>query len=879
MNFITFPVNTTNIFPAANSTSGSQLLTEWNLRSRETVMTDPNVLYEIGMSYTHGLDDFEVSMLQDDSGNDINSYTLKISEGRALINGHYVENVAPMTIDLVEANAELAAQSKSILKGQLAIGIRAYYATDETVAGTILVENEDEMYLGVQLVILPKDEFLTPENVPNDASKMTAHLLLATFNFANNKVTSLVQNTNKIKCIPAKRVQSLDEAVSSSYIRKNGLNSKKIYAFAGKGTNPTTGFDTWEDVTDSTMVWDANPSRTSNKTSYTEAQFVQSAQDVYMVVPHKQVEGMTDESGNAEYYEPKVLALPQADYTSNTPGIVGKSYTSQVKRLANQINNFRTTLTGKQVLFLEEKNTDTTLPTINKTFNEGDYVLVGTDYTAGQSSDGVKDPSTMYVVLPGLIKSITYKTAVANSDEIPDSITGTELGLLEWSEENRQSEPDTSDPDYYPEFYSEEDEVRGVVDKDYFRVKYTYKDHTYKNFYYTVSESGVREWSSYVLVTGEIPLATESSVGGFLNVSTDNTDYGYVYLDDSGRLRLVDYALLRSGTLAYQFAEDLTLPSGITSSEVQTYLDEYVNQRIAFGDATQLATDHPNVIHLYISLTEEESATTINISDIDSRFNTAVCLHIQGTATSTTTINIYDCQKLMIDSVIEGTPIINVYRTCLYYDSRVFDYIRSCARDTTSSSFTGFEGISIWYTQYEDTDPNLLVDNMTVSELDSAIVPDEIEFWKESGASANDNHYLVALKSITFAPNGDIVQCGLLVSNQSTDNVDPGEKIVAGTFTLPNGSGLIYPKSCLVNQLKVTGTFVSAYKSQSNWYIADTNFSALTDKYDQYSQTQTASGSIAYHTKTTVIESTLSQESIPAWDVDTYHLFYGGSLS
>ena len=45
MNFITFPVAATNIFPAANSTSGSQLLSEWNLRSRETVATDSDVTY------------------------------------------------------------------------------------------------------------------------------------------------------------------------------------------------------------------------------------------------------------------------------------------------------------------------------------------------------------------------------------------------------------------------------------------------------------------------------------------------------------------------------------------------------------------------------------------------------------------------------------------------------------------------------------------------------------------------------------------------------------------------------------------------------------------------------------------------------------------
>ena len=487
----------------------------------------------------------------------------------------------------------------------------------------------------------------------------------------------------------------------------------------------------------------------------------------------------------------------------------------------------------------------------------------------------------MYVILPGVVTAILFHSRVTDSDEIPSDLTGVQLGLLEWTESSSQSEPGTTDPSTYPTFYSSDDTIRGVVGKDYFRLKYTYTDNTYANYYYTVYTTGSREWSDYIWITGEIPLASETAIGGFLNVSDELTDYGYVYRDSAGRLRLLDYALLRSGTLAYQLAEDLTLPSGVETSEIQTYISEYVNQRVAFPNQEQLDSGSPNVINITMTLAESDEETTLNFADIDSRFNTAVCLNILGSATSTTTINIYDCQKLRIASSIEGSPIINVYRTNLYYDAAVINYIRGCERNLDSDdTFTGLQDCTFWYEQYEDDDPNLIVDHMTVSELDAPVIPDETDYWTESGTAVNDNHYLVALKSITLNGSGDIVGCGLLVANDSTDNILPGDKIAVGEFTLPQGSGLIYPKSSLTKALKVTGTFTTAYYSTTDavWYVTDTSFSALTNVNDQYDQTATASGNIAYHSRTALITSTLTQDSIPVWESDAYHIFYGGSI-
>ena len=880
MNFITFSVETTNIFPAANSTSGSQLLSEWNLRSRETIATDSSINYMTGLSYVHSLDDFRLSLQTDLSGDIVSYSTISISEGRGLINGHFVETLAPMTIDLIEANATLKSQAKSPLKGPLVIGFRAYYATEATLSGTLLVENENNMYLGMQVVILPPEEFITPVDSPDDPSKVTAHLKLGTFNFTNNKISAIVNNADKTRYISPDRLTSIDGLISGSYISKIGLNSKKIYAFAGKGTDPETGLDTWEDVTDSMMIWDANPTRTSIPSPYSESTFLASGSNVYLVGVHKQVAGMTDDEGNPEYYAPKLMQLPVADYSTSTPGVVNKAYTDQIKSISAKVDDFRSTLHGKQIMFWETKIDSDTLPPINSAaWSIGDYILVGIDYTAADETDTVRPPSTMYVILPGVVSTIAYATTVENSDEIPAQFTGVQLGFMELYEANRQTEPGTEDPESYPVFFDETDGIRGVPNEDYFRAKYTYIDGTFKNFYYKVATTGKWAWSTHVYVSGEVPLATETEIGGFLNVDATVTDYGYVYRDEAGRLKLVDYGLLRSGTLAYQLADDLTIPSGVSAVEVQSYLDEYVNQRIAFPSAAKLASGNPNTIDITMTLPEEAEDNVINIYNIDSRFDTAVCFHIYGSATTTTVINIYDCQKVKIDSDIQGSPIINIFRSGLYYDPLVFNYIRTCARTISEGdTFTGMADISIWYQMYEADDPNLLVDGMTVSELDGAIVSTEMTYWSPVNAEANDNEYLAALKSITFAGNGDIVGCGLLVSNQSTDNVDPGEKIVVGTFTLPQGSGLVYPDSCLTKQLKVSGAFVSAYSSDGNWYMADTLFSALTQVYDQYSQSVVGTGNIAYHTKTTVIPSTIAQTSIAAWEPDTFHLFYGGCI-
>lgn len=200
MNFVKFPVNATNIFPIANTKKGGQLVTEFNLRTIDSVSTDESIQYMTGPSYVHSASDFEVKSQdssdaffadQDISGS---SSVLTIMPGRGVINGHYVELLSPIEIDMTEAYA-LATKAGESLEGALAIGLRAMYSSETTMAGALLpesvaeidVENPEDsissLYEGIQIVILPVEEFILPIDSPTDASLVTAHIKLAQFTY------------------------------------------------------------------------------------------------------------------------------------------------------------------------------------------------------------------------------------------------------------------------------------------------------------------------------------------------------------------------------------------------------------------------------------------------------------------------------------------------------------------------------------------------------------------------------------------------------------------------------------------------------------------------------------------------------------------------
>lgn len=872
MNFNVFNANSTNLWPVANDTKNGQLMTEWNLKSRETVGTNETIQYMCGPSYVHSERDFEVGVLTDGAGQIASSSTLQIAEGWGIVDGVFIQSLVPVTVDLLEMNAQAQLEGLPPLKGRLSVGLRAMYATESTVAGTLRTYDSNEIYEGIQLVILPQDEFKLPIDVPTQQDQVTAHLKLADFNFVNGSVSSIVQNyPAKVQNVSAERVGNIEKLLSDIYVTKTGLDPRKLYTFAGKGTDDTTRMDTWCDSTGSLMVWDANPQAVDGATSsYKEATFAaQTDGRTVLIMPHQNVDGMTNTAGTYQHYADKKLELPLANYSQGTPGTVDRNYTNHIKEVQEQINNIYRMPAGKQVGFIDILNDRSELPTLNNNWKVGDYILVRQDNTMSENYTGTQPPSTMYVVLPGIISAYTYASKVDNSDQVPSDLTGIEIQRDTWDNTEGDLVVDTADPDNYGQYFDLSAGFRGQLNVDYFMIHVITGEDTYTRYYFKVSATGNREYSSPVQVTAEFPLAQEEIIGGFYNVPETALDNGYVFRDETGHLILLDYALLRSGVLAYQLGEDFETAQGTTAEEIQANLDEYVNSRVAFPNANQIANaDNPNVINITIDLSAEaaEDNPEINIYNIDSRFNTSVYIHINGSADENTVINISDCQKVRIDSNIGGTPVINLYRSCLYYDANVIDYL------STISNMT------LWYERYEDDQPNLLVDSMTVTEVDAPVIPDDLDYWNPS--APNDNHYMYALHSITFGPDGTIVGAGMFVKNESTSNVQEGKSIITSTFTLPQGAGLQYPKSRLTKQIKITGSFVNAYATTSpqGYMVMNTSFSALTDATSAYDSNDYTEGVISFLTDAELIQSVTGLPlgtQLDCWQTGSFHCFKG----
>lgn len=872
MNFNVFNANSTNMWPVANDTKNGQLMTEWNLKSRETVGTNETIQYMCGPSYVHSERDFEVSVLTDGAGQIASSSTLQISEGWGIVDGVFIQSLVSVTVDLLEMNAQAQLEGLPPLKGRLSVGLRAMYATESTVAGTLRTYDSNEIYEGIQLVILPQDEFKLPIDAPTQQDQVTAHLKLADFNFVNGSISSIVQNyPAKVQNVSAERVGNIEKLLSDIYVTKTGLDPRKLYSFAGKGTDDITRMDTWCDSTGALMIWDANPQAVDGvASSYKEATFgTQTDGRTILVLPHQNVDGMTNTAGEYQHYADKIYELPLANYSQGTPGTVDRNYTNHIKDVQEQINNIYRMPAGRQVGFIDILNDRSELPTLNNNWKVGDYILVRQDNTMSENYTGTQPPSTMYVVLPGIISAYRYASKVDNSNQVPSNLTGIEIQKDTWDNTQGDLSIDTTDPDTYGQYFDLSAGFRGQLNVDYFMIHVITGENTYSRYYYKVSATGNREYSSPVQVTAEFPLAQEEIIGGFYNVPETSLDNGYVFRDETGHLILLDYALLRSGVLAYQLGENFETAAGTTAEEVQTNLDEYVNSRVAFPNASQISnSDNPNVINITIDLSAEsaEDNPEINIYNIDSRFNTSIYIHINGSADENTVINISDCQKVRIDSNIGGSPVINLYRSCLYYDANVIDYLST------------INDMSLWYERYEEDQPNLLIDNMTVTEVDAPVIPDDLDYWNPS--APNDNHYMYALQSITFGPDGTIVGAGMFVKNESTSNVQEGKSIITSTFALPQGAGLQYPKSKLIKQIKITGSFVNAYATTSpqGYMVMNTSFSALTDATSAYDSNDYTEGVISFLTDAELVQSVTGLPlgtQLDCWQTGSFHCFKG----
>ena len=955
MNFVKFPVNATNIFPIANTKKGGQLVTEFNLRTIDSVSTDESIQYMVGPSFVHAAPDFEVkcneaggAFFPDQSDISNSSYVITIMPGRGVVNGHFVELLAPIEIDMMEAYAE-ATKAGENLSGELVVGLKAMYSTETTMAGALLPEaaadidiHEPEesnyaLYEGIQVVILPADEFITPIDSPTDPSHVTAHIKLAEFTYNNQAVKGLTNNyPGKCIMLPASRVGTMDgsgSGASSEFISKKGLDPKKLYTYAGYSTKQTPQgevvvADTWCDSIDALMVWDADPQLVPADSEeaaqpYEEATFGVSGNEVRLYVPHKQpdIEGrdyITDQTGARQKYKAKSYPLPVADFTNGTPGTVDHRYTDQVKAIKNMIYNIYglSLANGVQRAYIPnlKYNDDGTkaLPEISPTWNPGDYVLVGTDDTVNESTETVttwiRNPSTLYVILEPLVVSV--RVGVRSQ-----TIQGKEIAYKELTRKDMEDfgmEVD-SNGNYIGvtsiEFFNQvfdltSGEYRGHlgddasgIDSDYFHVKYPKSSNpnstVMEDTYYPINATNgtsLEYTEPPIMLTGQIPLASTEQIGGFIDVDETMLDQGYVHVDNNGNLVLLDYALLRSGVLAYQLGEDFTVPAGTNYEDIQDLLNEYVNQRVAFPNAKHLETsEHPHVIYINLNLSKSDEPVVLNIGDIDSRFGTSICLNILGEVDSKTTINISNCEKIRIGKIpvsAIGGPVINLYRCNLYYDAAVLNWVKE------------IDNLTLWYEKYaidgEDisTLPDLMVDNLTVTEVGYPPVGQDVGYWTED--TPNDNHFRYALKSVTLDTHGMVAGCSVLIKNSSTANVETGKVIISGKCDFPVGNGLNMPIARMDKPVKITGEFIVSYSTtydntSRRMLIQDTSFTMITPYYDGLDISRDIAGTLVsgkihflcdvfYVSRTEGVDPDTTL-SLDGWDTQSYHRFEGFTLT
>lgn len=935
MNVKSFLSSAITVFPAANSKIGGQLLTEENIRSRSSVQRERQINYFACNSYTHNDADFEISV---DPGD---STRLIISGGECILNGHYLRyDAEEMSIDIAELNANAIAGER--LSGIIYIGLKAMYATQQTIAGSILTEttSTDGIFEGVQVVLksatsanpfyLPEDVSVYGDNnlaMAEDELDISAHLYLGKIAIYNGQLQSatLYQNPYKTAYIPADRIKDIDNLISSTYVTKTRLNQNILYTFAGQGTD-SQGYDTWQGSNDSLMVWDKTPSQLdisdpenaeeiASQSRLQEARFqpdfkiIQNRDNSYgsiqsgvvLAVPHKQPNGST------VFYENKYINLPTAEYKSGTAGVVDYRYTQHIKNIAQEVNNLYNIGNGKMRAYIAELNDRSELPPINVHWHAGDYVIVREDNTVeriGSTSTSELNiaPSTMYVVTPtGLITGLEYIANYASEEALKTAIdantnlTGvqinnspfmviaapsTESGILQFTYSQSTGYPNfnTTNPQYFGD--------AGTVQTDFVVMEYI-DPNTQEATYYLYSVARVDPstrtyYPEPVYLTGTIGLATEEQIGGFVNVPDTALGNGYIYCDPTtGTLRLLDYDILSTGVYGYSLHGSHTFGENLTSSAIQEYIDENINERVALY-TTEMGADSSYtypvpVVHLYMTLPREDTETVISIHDVDSRNGTYVYLHILGDADSNTVIDIVNCKKIRIDDSIIGSPRINLYNCNLYYDSAVLGY---AGLDTV-------KGLELWYYRFTETDPNLQLDGMTVSTLDfPADSETSVDLWTTN--TDNDYTYSYAIKGVTFDRDGNIVGMQIYMRTNATTNNVLGTYILIGEFRAPQSSTLSYPVSRMNYKIRVDGSFISAYTNNTtgNYTLEDITFTATTGKYDGSAESPEDSviGTISIKSTSEQIANTNIQDSvdsntIPGLVAGTYHVFEGFALN
>ena len=421
-----FSTISTNIFPIANSTVGGQLLTEYNLKSRESVGTDSSIDFICGLSYAHSMDDF--ALTKDTN----NSTQIVISSGRAVIDGHYVESLTPIHIDIAELNAN--AVDKITLSGDFEVGLRIMYSDTTTMNGAIDpgtavtpwwsgygTYEDTDYFQGIQVVIAHR--VYTPKDKPTQSDwtdgTPKCHLKLGSFVYKAGSVVEIVNNPSKIQIYDSDRISDLRSALKDEGVLiRPTLDPNMLYVYSPNGAN-----ESWCKASSALMVWDKLDNTANNKVNKDDyisstlvdgqAEFVQDGgKGVALVVPHKQVDGGILENTEVKYWKDRIIEMPNANYSKGTAGIVSKAYTDEIKRISTDIEFIKRSgiKEGTMRAYYPSMNWDTrkstqrdnlTLP-IPTDWNVGDYVLVRSDYTV----DSANPVASMYIVTAGEVTEL-----------------------------------------------------------------------------------------------------------------------------------------------------------------------------------------------------------------------------------------------------------------------------------------------------------------------------------------------------------------------------------------------------------------------------------------------------------------------------------------
>lgn len=830
MNLVKFPVAATNIFPIANSTAGGQLLTEYNLRSRETVGTDINVpsSLHIGPSYVHSMRDFALSG---------NGSVVTIHEGKGLFNGHYVELLTPIDIDLTTEITKIVDSSeRAELRGDLTVGILVMYSTLNTMASTILTEklpsesddpNDAEIsayYQGVHIVILPTAKAKTPSDVwvdgavpPGSDTNFNMHLKLGRIIYKNGAIQGdPIQDENKIKQIDGSRISNIDAIISDSYLTNTHTRNDTFYAYNPyAGLDETRYGDGWVNINPAMIKWrmvDAPTSDTAPNPNAT-AEFVPDGggRAVNLVLPHLQIPDYKV-SGQPKYFEDIVVPIAEASPITGIPGVLGKSYMEHISSLARKLDTMYAGITslGTMKLFiniLDDRTVIDDLVPASEKWNVGDYVLVSQDNTV-ESVEG-RPCSTMYVVEPGIL---TKAKPAEPFNQIPEG--GVPVGTLDDVEvQNIQQDPEDGKVTW------ESLQIRARRG-DYFVIVYSEDSATEEHpagsiyGYYVVERTGKPSLNAIdpIYITGGVPLAYEDTVGGFLNVPNSSLGQGYVYRDEDGHLRLLDFDLLVSGVLAYRLSEDYVNYS-YDANTIAAELEEFVNNRVAFKDETAQTYNYltPPSVNITLQLTDETvvSDSELKIHSIDSRFGTYVNLTIDATTSSMGPITVYvsDIEKLRLhisDAFINSGSNVVITRCCMYYDPDTLNKLDS--EDTNQLTY--------WYCQFDESDPDLVVNDTTIQRR-VAVTPmtsePETNWWSQVEAGGQMQTYY-GIDSITLSHSGEVIGMGFAILDHITQGNDLESRSMNITdLTISSGIGFPIPYKKFNYNILASGNYSGGY--------------------------------------------------------------------